>query len=87
VLLVCPVESVVVDAEASEPPPLWTDHLMVIPDTGAPVLSVTLTTNGLASFVPTVCDWLLPLTDVMVWVVVATAGIATAAAKRTAEAA
>jgi hypothetical protein len=58
---------------------------MVMPDTGAPVLSVTWTTNGLASVVPTVCVWPLPLTDLMVFVVLAAAGIATAAAKRTAE--
>ncbi len=50
----------------TEPPPLDTPNVTLVPDTGFPKASVTIATSGLARFVPLTPVWLLPLETAIV---------------------
>jgi hypothetical protein len=57
-----PVEVVITLVGLSVPPPAVTAKVTVVPETGLPLASVTLTVNGFTSACPALPDWLLPLT-------------------------
>jgi len=59
--------SVAAVAGATDPFPSVTENVTVAPTIGTPPRARTLTTSGLASAVPTVPVWLLPLATVIDW--------------------
>ena len=62
VLLAIPLELVTVDPTGKEAPPPVILQTTVAPATGLPFASVTSTTKGLGSGLPTIPVWLSPLT-------------------------
>jgi hypothetical protein len=62
VALASPLELVVAEVGEIEPPPLATAKVTLVPETAFPYESLTLTTNGELSAVPTVPVWLFPET-------------------------